>query len=60
MAEQLGAIFKYTSAKDGKGVEELFTAIVDKVMESEPGVEQEVKKDRLSRTSKQPKKKTCC
>jgi hypothetical protein len=27
--QQLGAIFKYTSAKEGKGINELFENIVD-------------------------------
>jgi hypothetical protein len=27
----LGAIFKYTSAKDGKGVEEVFEALADRL-----------------------------
>jgi len=36
-AQSLGALFKYTSAKDGKGIEDLFQIVADKLLESNIG-----------------------
>lgn len=58
-AKSIGAIFKYTSAKDGKGVEELFTDIIQKVIEEDNTIRELKKSQRLSRRGV-PEKKKCC
>ena len=60
-ADSIGAVLKYTSAKDGKGVVELFSAVADKLI-SQQSVEREIKMAKLSvsNVKKQKKKGTCC
>ena len=58
MSEELNAIFKYTSAKDGKGVEELFEAIIDRLLQEEIGPRESARKERLSKSG--VRKKGCC
>ena len=55
-AQEQGAIFHYTSAKDGKGIQDLFRIISEKLLEMEP--EQQGGKEKL-RKKKNDKKKCC-
>jgi GTPase SAR1 family protein len=55
-AKELGAIFHYTSAKDGKGIQELFGIISEKLVEM--GSEGQGGKEKLRKKKKDNKK--CC
>jgi GTPase SAR1 family protein len=57
-ASQLGAIFKYTSAKDGKGVDELFQAVAQQVLNNENNMGSQ-KASKLKKNSERKKSKCC-
>lgn len=57
-ASQIGALFKLVSAKEGKNVADLFTAVADQVVKKQS--EGEVKKDVKGIKKTKPQKKKCC
>lgn len=59
-ASEIGALFKLVSAKEGKNVADLFTAVADQVIkkQSEGQVKKDVKGKGIKKTK--PQKKKCC
>jgi len=57
-ASEIGALFKLVSAKEGKNVADLFTAVADQVVKRQ--AEGEVKKDQKGFKKTKPQKKKCC
>lgn len=66
-AEQVGAIFRYTSAKNSSGIDELFSSIGDKILDpqkKQAEVSQQTTKDKKVILYNTPKDKAkeggCC
>ena len=58
-ANSLGALLKYTSAKDGKGVEDLFNSVAEKMV-TKHHENKSVAKSKLKKSKHTKEKKPCC